>query len=695
VFAVTTVYRGPTMPKRISFQLCLWLFAPFCPEAAWAQVQTLEKVEVTGTAVGLETAGSASEGEITRQQIQDRPAYRPGEVLEAMPGLIVTQHSGEGKANQYFLRGFNLDHGSDLAIMLDDMPVNMRTHGHGQGYSDLNFMIPELARGFSFHKGPYFADDGDFASAGSVRLGYVDRLDKDFAEVTGGMFGYARSVVATSTPAGAGNWLTAGELLHNDGPWNNADDYQKANGVVRYSEGSRDDGFSLTGMAYGGRWNATNQIARRALDSGLIDRWGSLDPTDGGDASRFSLSGRWAASEGDHVTAVSAYAIHSELELFNNFTYFLNDPTNGDQFRQLDDRNVYGVNASRTFYGTFGGRDMENVVGVQTRYDDIHVGLFNTAQRRLVSTVRDDRVNEASAGLYVQNTMRWTDWFRTTEGLRGDQFYGTVHSDTSANSGSDSDAIVSPKLGLVFGPWAKTEYYVNAGTGYHSNDLRGTTISVDPSDKTTPQRRVPLLVRSKGAEIGARTEAVPGLASTLSLFVLDFNSELLFQGDTGTTEASRPSRRVGVEFTNGYKLMPWLTVDFDVAYTRARFSDQNPVGDRIPGAVEGVVGTGVEVDNLGAWFGGLRLRYFGPRPLIEDDSVRSSSTTLVSGRVGYKLTDALRARLDVFNLLNTKASQIDYYYASRLPGEPTAGVNDVHFHPVEPLTLRLSLSTVF
>lgn len=667
-----------------------------CPSASRAQVQGLNAIDITAPAVGLETATTASEGEVTRKQIEDRPAYRFGEVLEATPGLIVTQHSGEGKASQYFLRGFNLDHGSDLAITADGTPVNMRTHGHGQGYADTNFVIPELLRGFSYRKGPYFADEGDFSSAGAIHLDYVDRLDRNLAEVSGGMYGYARTLLATSTPMGVtGNWLAAGELLHNDGPWRNPDDYQKVNGVIRYSQGTATDGFSLTGMAYAGRWNATNQIAKRAVDEGLIDRFGSLDPTDAGDANRFSLSGRWAESDEHQTTRVSAYAIHSELELFNDFTYFLRDPVNGDQFRQGDNRNIFGVDASRTYYGTLLGRDAETVVGVQTRYDNIHVSLKNTAQQQILSTVSDDHVEEASAGVYGQNTLHWTSWFRTIAGLRVDEFYGNVRSDTPANSGSTSANIASPKFSVVFGPWAKTEYYLSWGQGFHSNDLRGTTITVDPNDKVTPQQRVPLLVRSQGEEIGVRSQAVPGLNTTLSAFVLDFDSELLFEGDAGTTEASRPSRRIGVEWANAYQALPWLNLDLDVAYTRARFTDDNPVGNRIPGAVEGVIGTGFDIDNLGPWFGGLRLRYFGPRPLIEDNSVRSSSTTLVSGRVGYKVTDAVRVRLDGFNLFNVRKSQIDYYYTSRLPGEPAAGVNDVHFHPVEPLTLRLALTATF
>ena len=634
----------------------------------------------------------------TREQIEARPAYRVGEILETTPGLIVTQHSGEGKANQYFLRGFNLDHGTDISINVDEMPVNMRTHGHGQGYSDINFVIPELAKDLSFRKGPYFSDEGDFSSAGAVHLGYVNSLDHGFAQIEAGSFGYRRMVTAESGALGAGTMLAAAEYQHLDGPWQNPDDAQKLNGVLRYSQGSADNGFSITGMAYSAHWNSTDQVAQRAIDEGLIDRFGTLDPSDGGISQRFSLSANWSRKDADGQAKVSAYAIKSDLNLFNNFTYFLRDPVNGDQFEQADHRAIFGGKASYTFFGTaFNGRKAETEIGVETRYDTIDVGLFNTKDRIRLSTVREDHVNEASIGVFTQNTMRWTDWFRTTAGLRADYFSGDVDSNLAVNSGTAGQAIASPKLGLVFGPWYKTEFYLNGGFGYHSNDLRGVTVTVDPNDQLTKLTKSPLLVRSKGSEVGVRTEMIPGLISTASVFVLDFDSEIVFAGDAGTTEVSRPSRRIGAEYTLAYKLTKWLTADLQAAYTHARFLTDDPAapGRYIPGAVEGVVSAGLTLDNGLGWFGGVRWRYFGPRPLIEDNSVRSKATAPLSARIGYRFDDGLSVRLDGFNLLNEKASQIDYFYASRLPGEPAEGINDVHLHPIEPLSVRLTLTKQF
>jgi outer membrane receptor protein involved in Fe transport len=640
-------------------------------------------------------ANSASEFTVSGAEINAIPTSRVGEVLEATPGLIVSQHSGEGKANQYFLRGFALDHGTDFAVNVDGMPVNMRTHGHGQGYADINFLIPELIKSMTIRKGPYFADEGDFSSAGSARINYVDRLDPGLAQVTSGSFGYRRLLAVKSYPAWAGNLLVAGEVQTYNGPWDVPDNVRKLNGVLRYSQGTADDGFSITGMGYVNRWTATDQIPTRAVSAGLIGPFGSLDPTDGGETSRFSLSSRMSHTSETGVTRLDAYAISSRLTLFNNFTFFLNDPVNGDQFSQLDKRTVLGFDASHTFMGRLGPFDSETRVGLQGRYDDIDVGLVNTLQRATLSTVRLDHVDESNLSPYVQSTTTWTPWLRTVVGLRGDWFQGKVASDTPANSGGASTFFGSPKFSLALGPFFKTEFYFNAGTGFHSNDLRGVTISVNPPnapDAGLPATAVPLLIRSKGAEVGLRTKAIAGLESSVALFVLDFDSELQFQGDIGTTVPGRPSRRVGVEWVNHYQPVPWLAFDLDVAATRARFTDSDPAGSYIPGAPAVIASAGVVIGQTFGWFGGAKLRYLGPRPLIEDDSVRSGPMAVLNANIGYRFERGLRVQLDILNLFNSKDHQIDYLYASRLQGEPLAGVSDVHFHPIEPLAVRLTLA---
>ncbi|MBI5131233.1 MAG: TonB-dependent receptor [Rhodopseudomonas palustris] len=675
------------------------------PQAASRQSRTAPEPASAATTVAAPSAAppplsapqnqAASARVISGAELNAVPFSRVGEVLEAVPGLVVTQHSGEGKANQYFLRGFNLDHGTDLAITLDGMPVNMPTHGHGQGYADVNFMIPELISAMTLRKGPYFADVGDFGSAGAVSIDYLRAMPKNLAEVTLGSFGYRRLLGAGSTKAGEGTLLAAFEANTYNGPWDVPDNVRKLNGVLRYSQGTLTDGFSLTGMAYANRWTSTDQVAQRAIDQGVIGRYGSLDPTDGGNASRFSLSGRFARSSDIGQTDINAYAIRSSLQLYNNFTYYLDDPVNGDQFNQYDRRTVVGLNGTQRFDYRFAGLPVETRVGLQSRADSISLGLNKTLQRDWLSTVRADDVAEQSLGLWTDTTVRWTDWLRTTAGVREDYFNGRVISDTPANSGNASASMTSPKVGIVLGPWVATEFYGNAGTGLHSNDIRGATITVDPTDKTTPLGRVPLLVRSKGAELGIRNRSIPGLTTSLAVFVLDFDSELLFVGDAGTTEPSRPSRRVGVEWTSQYRPVPWLGFDLDVAYTRARFTDVDPAGDLIPGAPAWVASAGLTFGRETGWFGALKGRYFGPRPLIEDGSERSLASLIFNARAGYRFDNGLRFQLDVLNLFNARTNQIEYYYLSRLPGEPLGGVGDRHVHPAEPLSVRLTLAAAF
>jgi hypothetical protein len=644
-------------------------------------------LEVTVTApAALENkpTDAASEQRISGETLNTRPVTRPAEILEAAPGLIVTQHSGEGKANQYFLRGFNLDHGTDISIWLDGMPVNMRTHAHGQGYADLNFMIPELVESLLVRKGPYWADEGDFSSAGALHLDYANRLEKDVVSVTGGSFGYWRGLAAGSQPLGNGTLTAVGEIERYDGPWDIPDALRKYNGVVRYTEGNEVNGLSITGMAYTNSWHSSDQIPLRAVTEGLIGRFGFIDPTDGGDTQRYSLSGRWSRADERTADRIEAYAIYSTLNLFNDFTFFLNDPVNGDQFQQVDKRWLGGLNASHTLKHTVMGYDSESLFGLQVRSDDINLGLFNTVQRTPISTIRADHVIETSAGLYYQSKIEWGPWLHSILGMRGDMYWASDDSSLPGASSTVAAFIPSPKVGLVFGPFNKTEYYFNAGLGFHSNDVRGISANV------------PLLVRSQGAEIGVRTQAVKGLDSSVALFVLDFDSELIFNGDSADTSPGRASRRIGIEWSSRYLPSAWITLDADFAYTYARFQDtNNPIGDLIPEAPSIVASAGITLGEALGWFGALRWRYFGVRPLIEDGSVWSGATSLFDARLGYAFENGVKLTLDALNLLNTQADQISYFYASRLPGEPAAGVNDVHFHPVEPLAFRLTLAKAF
>jgi outer membrane receptor protein involved in Fe transport len=662
----------------------------------------LPPVTVQGNyANAVGTSDAASEGAVTSRLIESRPTLRAAEVLEFVPGVIVTQHSGDGKANQYFLRGFNLDHGTDFATFVDGMPVNMPTHAHGQGYSDLNWLIPELVTRIDYRKGPYYADEGDFSSAGAAHIALFHELPKGIASLTLGEHGYERALVTRSTPLAAGTLLYALETAHNNGPWDSPEKFHRANGVLRYTFGGADRRSSITAMAYSAAWNATDQIPQRALDQGLVGRFGAIDPSDGGQTSRYSVSYNTEHRFDNGVFKANAYAIESRLDLFSDFTYNLDHPSlrNADQFEQAEHRRVLGGGVSRSFNMHIGDADSTTTLGTQLRQDRIDpVGLYASLDRVRVSTTQESRVRETSAGLFAQNSTQWTPWLRGVAGLRWDRFQFDVDSSIAANRGAASASLASPKLGFVFGPWHKTEYFLNWGRGYHSNDARGVTETVSPRD-LLPARAAPALVRTHGGEAGLRTELVPGLETSVAVWQLALASELVFAGDAGDTQASGAGRRRGIEINNHYAAAEGVLLDADVSVSRARFDeaqgDAPHAGRFIPGSVNTVVSLGATVVERGPWFGHFQLRYFGPRPLLEDNSQRSRGTTLAYLRIGYKFTPDLKLALDVFNLFDRKASDIDYFYASRLPGEAAAGVADIHFHPVEPRNMRVTLTANF
>jgi TonB dependent receptor/TonB-dependent Receptor Plug Domain len=686
----------PLLPNRLAVAVSVSVSC-IGVSCAWAGgEQAIERIVVTTSIAEQQgVANAASEGTITKKQIEARTFYRPGELLESVPGLIASQHSGEGKANQFYLRGFNLDHGTDLRTTVDGMLVNQRTHAHGQGWTDLNFIIPELASGIEYRKGTYNASEGDFSSAGSVNVRYANSLQQGIAQLGFGQNGYRRALVADSPNVGKGNFLYAIESMHNDGPFTRPDDFRKNNLVLRYSQGDAGNGFNISAMAYQAKWNSTDQIPLRAIADGtLVSRFDAIDNTDGGESHRYSLSGAWQKADATSSTRVNAWLSGSSLDLYSNFTYFLADPVNGDQFAQPDRRTTAVLNASHAWRTRMWGQQSENSVGVQFQNDNIFNGLLATRAREIIGTVRRDHVVQSSVGVYAENATRWNSWLRTVAGVRGDFYRARVGSDLADNSGTAQDKIFNPKLSFIFGPWRNTEYFLNFGGGFHSNDARGTTINVDPASGAVAERVSPL-VRSKGAEIGVRTSFVPGLQTSLTLYRLDFASELLFVGDAGSTEASRPSRRTGFEFANYYRLADWLTVDADVAFARARFRGDDPAGNRIPGAVEGVASAAISLDNLGGFYGALQWRYFGPRPLIEDNSARSSSTAQFNGHIGYRFNRHLKVDLEGFNLTNRRASSIDYFYESRLRGEASEGVADIHFHPLESRSFRLNVTYAF
>ena len=665
---------------------------------------TVGEVIVTGRNADLiGVAASANQGQVSAADIALRPLLRPGEVVEEIPGVIITQHSGSGKANQYFLRGFNLDHGTDLSVSVDDIPVNMPSHAHGQGYADLNFLIPELIQTVDYKKGPYYADVGDFGSAGAIDIHYADRLAQGLLRVEGGQYGYERGVLAGSRPVGDRYLTAALELEHNDGPWEKGDDERKIDGVLRYASGDAGNGWALTALAYHNRWNSTDQIPDRAIAGevdplgapappaqDLISRWGEIDASDGGVTGRYSLSADWRRTSGASHSHAMIYGLYYDLDLFSNFTYFLDDPVHGDQIEQQDRRYQFGGEASQSWAHRLLGGDSETTLGVQARSDIISNGLYHTQARQRLSATTVADVEETSASPYAQNETRWTPWLRTVVGVRADAFWMDVSTATSGFSGDVSKRIVSPKVDIALGPWAKTEFYVDYGRGFHSNDARGVAAASNPATA---------LPESTGYEVGLRTRIVPGLRSELSLWRLDLDSELVWDGDAGTNQPSGPTRRYGVELANWWTPTRWLTIDADYAWSHTRFTDNEPDGPYVPEALVATFDGGVAIHDLAGWASrwsaGLRLRYFGPRPLTQDGAVKSKATTLLYADLGYRLGRWTSLGLSVFNLTDARTSDIDYVYTSRLQGEPASGVADVQSHPSEPRELRLSLTQTF
>ncbi len=654
----------------------------------------LDRVTVVGRRQNLvgETI-SASEGSVGQSEIAARPFLRSGDLLEFVPGLVATQHSGSGKANQYFLRGFNLDHGTDFATFVDGMPVNMRTHGHGQGYTDLNFLIPEAVGELQYRKGTYYADVGDFSSAGSARFRLADKLERGVAEISVGEEGYLRGVVVDSVETGNGGSVLFGtEVLRNDGPWTDIrEDVRKFNGLLKYSMDIAGGRGGITLLGYDNKWNSPDQIPQRAVAQGLIDELGSLDTTLGGESSRTSLSIDWRGPAFGGDFSASAYAIDSELSLFSNFTYLLDDPDNGDQFQQVDERRLYGFTLSQQWDI---GRSRWRA-GAEGRFDDIDkVGLFKTNARQPVSTVREDGVEERSLGVFVANEFRFNDQWRSYVGVRHDRYDFDVDAlSLPINSGEADDSATSVKASLAWKPSNAMEFYGSYGQGFHSNDARGTTIRIDPVSGDAVDRVDPL-VDSEGYELGTRLYFSDRVHATAAVWRLDLDSELLFVGDAGTTEATRPSRRDGVEVGVYWFGNRYFEGDIEASYTRSELTDDDPAGKEIPGSIPLVVSAGLtgKLDN--GWFGTLRVRHFGKYPLIEDDSVRSDGSTIVNLRVGKEWAN-VGLHLDVLNLLDSEDHDIDYFYASRLAGEPEEGVEDIHFHPFEPRALRLSVSWKF
>ncbi|MEZ5489538.1 MAG: TonB-dependent receptor [Gammaproteobacteria bacterium] len=668
--------------------------------ALTAQPVTVDSIEVIGRRVNLVgTAVSASEGRVGHEELQARPLLRTGEILESVPGLVATQHSGSGKANQFFLRGFNLDHGTDFATSIDGMPINMRTHGHGQGYTDLNFIIPELVEEITYRKGSYYAEVGDFSGAGAAHMTSLAHRPEPRVSLAIGEFKFNRLLATGGLETLGGDFVYGLELQGYEGPWDAIDeDIEKTNLWLKQSWQAGDNRFALQFMGYDNSWNSADQIPDRAVRSGLITKLGSIDTTVGGESSRYSLSLNWQRDTENGRWSGAAYAIDYDMELWSNFSYFTQD--SGDQFQQTDKRLVSGGELKWQQTSSLNGMEMTNTFGTQLRRDDIRkVGLRSTAARQFLGDIRLDSVDQWSAGLYWENQLQLTDRLRSIFGLRYDYYDFDVRALAAANpatlslnSGTADDDIVTASLNLAYALNDSNEVYVGIGQGFHSNDARGTTISLDP---VTGENVLPVdpLVDTLGAEIGFRTFVSDRLNASVALWHLEIDSELLFVGDAGNTEdTGMASKRHGVELSAYYQLDEAWKLDFEYSYSKARFEDPVDGSRDIAGALQDVVSGGINfqpTDRLNAY---LRFRHFGEFPVGGGETANGSS--MVNLRIGYQVTPRLQLTLDTLNLLDSDDHDVEYFYESQLPGEAEP-VEDFHYHVFEPRSFRFYINYQF
>ena len=664
----------------------------------------------------LGTATTASQGSVTAQELDLRPAYRVGQLLESVPGLVVTVHSGEGKANQYLARGFNLDHGTDIANFVDDMPVNRPTNTHGQGYSDLNFIMPEMSNGLDYTKGPYYASVGDFGSVASTHMRLANDIPDQLA-LAGGTLGIYNAFAGGTAHLTDNDRLSGGIYYgHVDGPYTHPDDFRKVAGTLRFSHGTDADGYSATAMYFHGEGNMTTDQPLRAVQQGRISRWGSLDPTDGSLSERFSLSGHYGATGDAWKLSTSAYFIHSKMILWNDFTHYLDDPLNGDQEEQYESRSTAGGQSAFAFTQSYGPIQNDVAVGVQLRYDDAYVNRKHTLQRVPLDycsvaqpdggaipvpiaggICNADQVHLLDLGPYVEDTTHWTEWLRTVVGLREEYYRASDHSYTTGFSGATHETLFQPKGSLILGPFAATEFYFSAGRGFHSDDVRGVFGTVPLEGIPGSAGTTPLLAPTTGVEAGVRSNIIPKLALQLAVFQQDFNSELRYDADAGQDSASAPSRRQGIELSGEYRPIRWIELNTDLAFSKARYRGDLAAygldGPYIANAPSFIGSFGILVDNLGPWFGGLQWRKLGSYPI--NDGTKDPQDPGYSEfnlDVGYKLSAHLKVQLSVYNLFNTKANSSAYYYTARLPGEPPDGVTGFQVHPLEPISAVLKVT---
>lgn len=657
------------------------------PPAEPVDVATVDEIVV----VGEPPITAASALTTTGTELGMRPLTRPGDVAEAMPGMVAVQHAGGGKANQYFVRGFDADHGTDVAIGIDGMPVNMVSHAHGQGYGDMHWLIPELVASVDVRKGPYEVYDGDMVTAGAIDIHLVESVEESTATLTYGAFDTARGLVVTGLDRGTTHAVVAGEAYTTNGPFVRPEELVRMNGYAKVTfEPTPALKVSVGGTAYTSGWYGSGQIPLRAVEAGTLDRFGTIDTTEGGQSRRHNLYAQAVLDpgEGQRLEA-SAYVGTYRLNLYSNFTFFAEDPVNGDAIEQQDERTLGGFDLSWQGLQRWGDLRSTTRVGVQGRQDRIGTQLFHDAQRERLDTLVDARVDQARLGVYVREELAWKALVRLVGGARLDHFVFGVDDaldtfgDGVRTSGVADATVVSPKVNLVLAPWKHLDLFGNLGRGFHSNDARGVVRGVRPADPITV---------ALGYEAGARLHHPLGQLA-VSAWALELDAETVWVGDAGTTELRGATRRRGLDVSARAHPLAWAYADLDVTLAEATYVQNAGNGDAVALAPPLTLAGGVGVDHPVGAGGGVRLRHLSDRPATEDGALVAEGWTVVDAQARYRWR-ALEVGLQVNNLFDTAWREVQFANASRLAEEPEP-VDDIHFTPGWPRTVLGSVSAHF
>ncbi|HLU99771.1 MAG TPA: TonB-dependent receptor [Acidobacteriota bacterium] len=648
-------------------------------------VEELPRVATELSVFGAIPRTAASSSVFRREEFNRRVIEDTGEILRVVPALTVVQHAGGGKSNQYLIRGFDADHGTDFAVSFAGIPVNMVSHAHGQGYADMNFVIPETLETIDVYKGPYFAELGNLATAGAAVLQLRDEFEHSFVKVEGGQFDAGRALVGWSPKVDWTKGFLAIESRYTNGPFNDPQAFRRLNVTTRWTFNlTSDQTLSLLGTGYGGKWNQSGQIPLREVTAGRLDRFDSIDEHEGGDSSRYNFSISHQKLWANQALNSQFYAFHYEMDLYSNFTFFASDPERGDGILQKDDRKVIGGHVQHHYHHELGSLPSLFTVGLDYRHDFADVGLFRQQERRVFDTIVNSHIVERNLGFYAQDEIELHPSLKAILGVRHDRFHFDVE-DLGGEQlrGTESRNITGPKMSLIYAPWGNGggNFYANYGRGFHSNDAR--SVVADPLSVA--------LAAADGYELGYRQIFAGRLELSAAYWLLDLESELVFVGDEGTTEINGPTRRHGPELEVKWKFNDSLWIDMESSYSRGHFRGTDEV---IPRAPRLVTSGGLSFATARGFTGNLRFRQVGDHPLVEDNSVQAEGYTVIDLYLNYPFTDRWKGILAIENLFDVEYKQAQTYFESRLPSEPFP-VADNHFNPGNPFGLRLGLQYSF